>query len=100
MGTNGITDLNNEDSTPTGKRKSKKVISEGNLSWDDNADDKMEGNRIKFLDDLRSNTLKSDKYSKDMVKRLPGHEVTVAHMQKEGFNNPIFVPDKDGLGML
>ena len=69
------------------------------ISWDDNADDKIEGNRIKFLEDLKQNKIKSEKYSKDMVKRLPGHEVTVSHMQKEGFNNPIFVPEKDGLGM-
>ena len=35
-----------------------------------------------------------------MVKRLAGHEVTVSHMQREGFNNPIFVPEKDGLGNM
>ena len=98
MGTDGMANLNNGESTPTGKRKSKKVIPEGNISWDDHADDKVDGNRIKFLEDLKLNKLKSDKYSKDMVKRLPGHEVTVAHIQREGFNNPIFVPDKDGLG--
>ena len=100
MGTDGVTDLNNGEPTPTGRRKSKKVISEGNISWDDNADDKMEGNRIKFLEDLKQNKLKSEKYSKDMVKRLPGHELTVSHLQKEGFNNPIFVPEKDGLGII
>ena len=96
MGTD-TTDLNNGDQASTGKRKSKKVLTDGSISWD-NADDKFEGNRIKFLEELRSQKLKSDRYSKDMVKRLSGHEVTVAHMQREGFNNPIFVPEKDGLG--
>ena len=98
MGTDG-TELNNGEQTPTGKRKSKKVMSDGSISWD-NQDDKAEGNRIKFLEDLKNNKIKSDKYSNDMVKRLSGHEVTVAHMQREGFNNPIFVPEKDGLGNM
>ena len=74
-------------------------MSDGSISWD-NQDDKAEGNRIKFLEDLKNNKIKSDKYSNDMVKRLSGHEVTVAHMQREGFNNPIFVPEKEGLGNM
>ena len=98
MGTDG-TELNNGEQTPTGKRKSKKVMSDGSISWD-NQDDKAEGNRIKFLEDLKNNKIKSEKYSNDMVKRLSGHEVTVAHMQREGFNNPIFVPEKEGLGNM
>ena len=91
------TDHNNGEQTPTGKRKSKKVMSDGSISWE-NAEDRFEGNRIKFLEDLKLHKIKSDKYSKDMCKQLAGHELTVAHFQREGFTNPIFVPEKDGLG--
>ena len=98
MGIDG-TDLQNGDPTSAGKRKSKKVFSDGSISWD-NAEDKFEGSRIKFLEDIKLHKIKSEKYSKDLVKKLPGHEVTVAHMQREGFNNPIFVQEKDGLGRI
>ena len=97
MGTD-TTDLNNGEQASPGKRKSKKVLTDDSVSWDNADDDKFEGNRIKFLEDLKLQKVKSDKYSKDMVKRLSGHEVTVSHMQREGFNNPIFVLEKDGLG--
>ena len=98
MGTVG-TDLNNGEQTPTGKRKSKKVTSDGSISWD-SAEERFEGNRIKFLEDLKRHKMKSGTYSNDMCKQLSGHELTVAHFQTEGFTNPIFVKEKDGLGNL
>ena len=80
-----------------GKRKSKKVLSDDITC--ENDDDRLEGSRIRFLEDLKLK-LKSDKYSKEMCKQLASHDVTVAYFQREGFINPIFVPDKDGLGKI
>ena len=79
-----------------GKRKSKKVLSDDITC--ENADDRLEGSRIKFLEDLKLNKLKSDKYSTEMCKQLASHDLNVAYFQREGFINPIFVSEKDGLG--
>ena len=85
------------DETNTGKRRQRKVLSDDSMPWE-SADNQLEINRIKFLEEIKMHKIKSDKYAKDMCKRMGGHDVSVAHFQKEGFTNPIFVPDKDGLG--
>jgi hypothetical protein len=45
--------------------------------------------------------LVSDKFNirDNFVKELQGSDVTVAHFQREGFNNPILIRDKEGLGL-
>lgn len=43
--------------------------------------------------------LKSSKYDKNFVREMLGPDLTVSYMQKEGFNNPIIVKSKEGLGL-
>lgn len=43
--------------------------------------------------------LLSKTYSKDFTREMSGSEMTIAHFQKEGFNNPVLVKDKEGLGL-
>ncbi len=43
--------------------------------------------------------LKSSKYEKNFVREMLGSDLTVSYMQKEGFNNPIIVKSKEGLGL-
>ena len=69
-------------------------MDDGSVSWE-LADDHLEG-RVNL--DLESK-IKSDKYTKDFIKELSGNALSVAHFQREGFNNPIFVSDKEGLGI-
>lgn len=43
--------------------------------------------------------LKSNKYDKNFVREMIGSDLTVGYIQKEGFNNPIRVKSKEGLGL-
>ena len=44
--------------------------------------------------------LTDEKFTKEnVVKELLGHELTIAHLQKEGFSNPILVREKESLGI-
>jgi len=41
--------------------------------------------------------LKSPKFSKFFLQEMKGEDVNLEHFQRQGFNSPIFVPDKSGL---
>ena len=41
--------------------------------------------------------LKSSKFSKFFIQEMRGEEVNLEHFQRQGFNSPIFVPEKAGL---
>lgn len=41
--------------------------------------------------------LKSSKFSKFFIQEMRGEAVNLEHFQRQGFNSPIFVPEKAGL---
>ena len=41
--------------------------------------------------------LKSSKFSKFFLQEMRGEDVNLEHFQRQGFNTPIYVPDKAGL---
>lgn len=85
-----------QDSVRTRDRKPKKVLSEGTLSWEA-AEGALEGaHRIGF--DINE-ILASEKYAADFVKTINGRELNISFLQREGYNNPLFVPETDGLGI-
>ena len=80
------------------KRKSKKVQpSDGSVSWE-LADDTLEGRCSVVMANLEDK-IKSEKYTRDFIKQLSGNALSVAHFQREGFESPIFVSDKEGLAI-
>jgi len=80
------------------KRKSKKVQpSDGSVSWE-LAEEVVEGRCLAVMADLEDK-IKSDRFTKEFIKQLSGNALSVAHFQREGFDSPIFVSDKGGLGI-
>ncbi|XP_057217653.1 lysine-specific demethylase phf2 isoform X3 [Triplophysa rosa] len=49
-----------------------------------------------FIKELRSRTFPS---SEDVVVKLSGSQLTLDYLEENGFNEPILIPKKDGLGM-
>ena len=41
--------------------------------------------------------LESKKFPKYFIQEMTGEEVTLEHFQRQGFNSPIYVPEKAGL---
>ena len=41
--------------------------------------------------------LQSSKFSKFFLQEMRGEDVNLEHFQRQGFNTPIYVPDKAGL---
>ncbi|XP_060587380.1 lysine-specific demethylase 2A-like isoform X2 [Ruditapes philippinarum] len=58
-------------------------------------DDEIEGKRSYKIEDK----LRSDKYSKDYVKRLAGEDFTLRYLQENGLQYPILFSEKTGLGL-
>merc|ERR1719322_1600993 len=54
--------------------------------------------RIEFLRKLKYERNQS-KNSKDTCLYLAGNDLTIAYLQRHGFTHPIYVPEKEGLGM-
>ncbi|CAH1801472.1 unnamed protein product [Owenia fusiformis] len=72
------------------RHKTKKVYSE------EIGDDEIEGSRTYSIESI----LQSDKFDDEkLVKVMEGKDVTVAYWQKHGFDTPIVVHERSGLGM-
>ena len=92
-------------SNGTQKRLSKPDAPPGTVSWD-SAGDLVEEATGMASTKTRSFSLEacltSDKYLKQsmpMVKAMAGRDFTIAYLQKEGFNNPLFFEDKADLDL-
>jgi hypothetical protein len=55
--------------------------------------------RHEFLNNFKIQRINSSKYNYDTCKYLSGHDLTIAYFQRYGFKQPIFTPEKDGLGI-
>nr|XP_006819064.1 PREDICTED: LOW QUALITY PROTEIN: lysine-specific demethylase 2A-like [Saccoglossus kowalevskii] len=82
-----------ENATDTGRKlraKERKRYDEGQEQ-----DDEIEGKRTFCVEDK----LLTDKFGEDFIKFVEGEEVTLKYVQENGFNTPLLIKDKSGLGM-
>ena len=73
----------------------KKKLQDGTVAW---AAAEMQIEGVRSFD-LEEKLASKSRYPAGFVKTMLGKEVSVAHFQKEGFNNPIHVPDKTDLDL-
>jgi len=55
--------------------------------------------KMEFFKKLKFEKIPSRSYSKDMCLYLAGSDLTISYLQLQGFKFPIFVPEKEGLGI-